>query len=65
MPSLGMAELVIILVLALIIFGPGKLPGVGQALGKTVKEFKTASKEELDKSPEPVKTVETHKAAQN
>lgn len=39
----GAPEAVILLVIALVIFGPGKLPDVGKALGKGIKEFKTAS----------------------
>lgn len=41
--GLGAPELILILVLALIIFGPGKLPEVGRALGKGIKEFKNAT----------------------
>ncbi|KKM11666.1 primosome subunit DnaD [Clostridiales bacterium PH28_bin88] len=43
MPSIGPTELVLILALALIIFGPGKLPDVGKSFGKTIKEFKKAT----------------------
>jgi TatA/E family protein of Tat protein translocase len=43
--NLGIPELVIILVLALIIFGPGKLPDVGKAIGRSINEFRKASKE--------------------
>ena len=42
MPSLGFPELVLILVIALVIFGPGKLPDVGRSVGKALREFKTA-----------------------
>lgn len=42
-PNLGMPELILILVLALIIFGPRKLPEVGKSLGKTLNEFRRAS----------------------
>ena len=42
-PNIGAGELIILLVIALIIFGPGKLPEVGQALGRTVREFRHAS----------------------
>lgn len=45
MPSLGFPELVLILVIALIIFGPGKLPSVGASIGKALSEFKKASRE--------------------
>lgn len=37
---LGTTELLLILVLALILFGPGKLPDVGKAVGKAISEFK-------------------------
>lgn len=45
MPHIGFPELILILVIALIVFGPGKLPSVGAAIGKAFKEFKNASKE--------------------
>jgi sec-independent protein translocase protein TatA len=41
--SLGMQELIIIFVIALIIFGPRKLPELGKSLGKSLAEFKRAS----------------------
>jgi sec-independent protein translocase protein TatA len=43
--SLGMPELVIIFVIALIVFGPRKLPELGKSLGKSLAEFKRASNE--------------------
>ena len=45
MPSLGFPELILIIVIALIIFGPGKLPSVGSAVGKALSEFKKSSRE--------------------
>jgi len=42
LPNIGLPELLLILALALIIFGPGKLPEVGKAMGKSIKEFKGA-----------------------
>lgn len=43
--SIGMPELIIIFVIALIIFGPRKLPELGRSLGKSINEFKRASNE--------------------
>lgn len=43
--SIGMPELIIIFVIALIIFGPRKLPELGRSLGKSLGEFKRASNE--------------------
>lgn len=45
MGSIGMPELVIIFVIALIIFGPRKLPELGKSLGRSINEFKRASNE--------------------
>ncbi|WFA07865.1 twin-arginine translocase TatA/TatE family subunit [Tissierella sp. Yu-01] len=43
MSRLGPMELVLILAIALVVFGPSKLPGVGKALGKAINEFKTSA----------------------
>ena len=40
--GLGFQELLIILVIALVIFGPGKLPQIGSGLGKAIRDFKKA-----------------------
>lgn len=48
--GIGTTELVIILILALIIFGPGKLPDVGKAIGKSFREFRRASSGEEDEA---------------
>lgn len=40
LPNIGIPSLILILVIALIIFGPGKLPGVGKALGESIHGFK-------------------------
>ena len=50
----GPGELVVILLLALIVFGPGKLPEVGRALGRTINEFRRVSRQvEEDINAEP------------
>ena len=41
--GIGVPELVLILIIGLVVFGPGKLPGVGKALGQSIKEFKQAN----------------------
>lgn len=41
--GIGVTELIIILVIILIIFGPGKLPQIGKSLGRGIKEFKQAT----------------------
>ena len=48
LPTPGPLELVIILVIALLILGPGKLPDVGASLGKSIREFRKASSDVQD-----------------
>jgi TatA/E family protein of Tat protein translocase len=43
MGPIGWPELIILLVVVLIVFGPGKLPDIGNAIGRGVKEFRKAS----------------------
>lgn len=45
MPDLGWQELIIILIIVVIIFGAGKLPEIGGAMGKSIKEFKKEADE--------------------
>ena len=45
MPVPGPMELILLLVIVLIIFGPGKLPDIGNAIGKGIREFRKASTE--------------------
>jgi sec-independent protein translocase protein TatA len=58
----GPFELIVILVIALLILGPGKLPDVGSALGKSIREFRKASSDitdatRVDTSPLPPNTT--------
>lgn len=43
--SVGMPELIVIMLIALVIFGPRKLPELGRSLGRSLQEFKRASNE--------------------
>ncbi|HEY6837983.1 MAG TPA: twin-arginine translocase TatA/TatE family subunit [Geobacteraceae bacterium] len=49
----GMPELIIILVVALVVVGPAKLPQLGQALGSGIRNFRKASTEDPRKTPLP------------
>ena len=46
--NIGAPELIVILVIALLVIGPGKLPDVGSALGKSIREFRKASTDVQD-----------------
>lgn len=48
MPNIGPGELIIILVIAIVFIGPGRLPDVGAALGKSIREFRKASTDMAD-----------------
>ena len=56
--NIGIPTLILILILALLLFGPNKLPELGRAFGKTLREFKSGAKgimddeEEKDKTPQ-------------
>lgn len=40
MPGIGFPELMVVLIIALVVFGPGKLPVLGKSLGESIKGFK-------------------------
>ena len=61
--SIGMPELIIIFVIALIIFGPRKLPELGKSLGKSLAEFKKASNELRNTLEEEIRIEEQKEAA--
>jgi len=72
MPNVGPLELAIILVIALIIFGPKKLPELGRSLGRGIREFKGSvsgkdedEKELRDRSPDDSEPVEAEVVADN
>ena len=57
---LGTTEIILIIVLVLVLFGGGKLAGVGKALGKSIKDFKSEGKE--DDADKDKKTDDEQKA---
>ena len=61
--SIGMPELIVIFVIALIIFGPRKLPELGRSLGKSINEFKRASNELKSTLEEEIRVDEQRTAA--
>ena len=62
MGPIGMPELVIILVIALIVFGPRKLPELGRSLGRSIGEFKRASNELRSTLDEEIRVEEQRNA---
>ena len=62
--SIGMPELIIIFVIALIIFGPRKLPELGRSLGKSLAEFKKASNELKNTLEEEIRLDEQRSTAE-
>ncbi len=58
MMGIGFPELMIILVIIMIIFGAGKLPEIGSAFGRSIKNFKTSMKEAEEESGDQVAQVE-------
>lgn len=63
MMGIGFPELMVILVIIMIIFGAGKLPEIGSAFGRSIKNFKSSMKEAEEESGEQVAKVEEGEAA--
>jgi sec-independent protein translocase protein TatA len=66
-PNLGFGEIILILLLALIIFGPKRLPEMGRTIGRSLKEFRRATSDlrqelEVDLEEEPKTSVEERAA---
>ena len=61
--SIGMPELIIIFVIALVIFGPRKLPELGRSLGRSLSEFKKASNELRSTLEEEIRIEDQKEAA--
>jgi TatA/E family protein of Tat protein translocase len=60
---IGMPELIIIFVIALIIFGPRKLPDLGKSLGRSLAEFKRASNDLRHTLEEEIRVEDTHQSS--
>ena len=56
--GLGWQELLIILVIALIIFGPRKLPEIGKSLGEAINGFKESTKKATEEAKKEIKNIE-------
>jgi len=56
--GIGVPELLVIMIVALVLFGPGKLPEIGGALGKGIRDFKRAVSGDDDAESEDQKRVE-------
>ncbi len=52
--GIGAPELIVILIIALVVFGPGKLPEIGSALGKGIRDFKKS----FDGADEEIKKID-------
>jgi sec-independent protein translocase protein TatA len=57
MPEIGIADLVVILIVALLVFGPRRLPEIGRSLGKGMCEFKDSITDKEEKTELPVPHV--------
>lgn len=55
--NLGFPELILILVIALVVFGPGKLPEIGRAVGKGLSEFKKATNNLMSDVNKPIESA--------
>jgi sec-independent protein translocase protein TatA len=63
--NIGIPGLILVLVIALIIFGPSKLPEIGRAFGRTLTEFKSATKGLVSEDKEEEKKPELKTIAKN
>ena len=62
MPNVGPMEIILVLIVALIVFGPKKLPDLGKSLGKGIREFKGSVGGE-DNDPQPTAEIQQHPVA--
>lgn len=55
--GIGATGIVLIILVALLLFGPNKLPELGRAFGRTLREFKEGAKDIMDEEPKPRKEI--------
>jgi sec-independent protein translocase protein TatA len=64
--GIGISGLILILIIALLVFGPSKLPELGRAFGKTLREFRNATKDlTSDDDDEPTTKKQNNNASAN
>jgi sec-independent protein translocase protein TatA len=63
MPNIGPLEIVIILIIALIVFGPKRLPELGRSMGRGIREFKNSLTMDKDDDDDDVRELERSGAA--
>ena len=64
MPNIGPLEIAIVLIIVLIIFGPKRLPELGQSMGRGIREFKNSVTGDKDKDSEEEKRAELQASEQ-
>ena len=65
MAQIGIPGLILILVVALLLFGPSKLPELGRAFGKTLREFKKGAREVMSDDDLSIDNISDQKPQQN
>lgn len=59
MPNVGPLELAIVLIIALVVFGPKRLPELGKSVGRGIREFKSSISGDNDDDDEPQAKIES------
>ncbi|WP_010094540.1 twin-arginine translocase TatA/TatE family subunit [Ornithinibacillus scapharcae] len=65
MSSIGVPGLILILIVALVVFGPSKLPEIGKAFGSSLREFRNAAKDIVSEEPKKEPTNEMNTTIKN